>query len=68
MYPPRCFPHAFANTTVVVVGQDELDTRSVNVRNRDNVGQKGRDEVIPLDAVVEKLMALKKGRSLENKL
>jgi threonyl-tRNA synthetase len=57
-----------ADLIVIVVGQDELDTRSVNVRNRDNVGQKGRDEVIPLDTVVEKLLALKKGRSLENKL
>jgi threonyl-tRNA synthetase len=52
-----------------VVGQDELDSRSVNVRNRDDVGMKTRAEVlIPLDEIAEKLLALKKGRSLHNKL
>jgi threonyl-tRNA synthetase len=52
-----------------VVGQDELDSRSVNVRNRDDVGMKTRaDVLIPLDEVAKKLVALKNSRSLYNKL
>lgn len=51
-----------------VVGQAELETRSVNVRNRDNVGTKGRDETVPLDDIIQKFVALRASRSLENKL
>jgi threonyl-tRNA synthetase len=50
------------------VGQEELDARSVNVRNRDDVGTKARSETIPLDEVVKKLLGLKENRSLQNKL
>ncbi|KAF8958944.1 hypothetical protein BDZ97DRAFT_2045909 [Flammula alnicola] len=53
---------------ILVVGQEELDARSVNVRNRDDVGTKSKGEMISLDTVVEQLVALKKSRSLENKL
>jgi len=53
---------------ILVVGQEELDARSVNVRNRDDVGIKGRAETIPLDEVVKKLVALKQSRTLENRL
>lgn len=51
-----------------VVGQEELDARSVNVRNRDDVGTKARGTILPLDTVVNQLVTLKKSRSLENKL
>ena len=51
-----------------VVGQDELETRSVNVRNRDDVGTKARSEVVPLDTVEKQLLALKESRSLSNRL
>ena len=52
-----------------MVGQDELESRSVNVRNRDDVGVKTRAEVlIPLDEIADKLVALKTSRSLYNKL
>ena len=52
----------------VVVGQEELDSRSVNVRNRDDVGTKARTETLPLDVIAEKLAGLKETRSLHNKL
>lgn len=52
----------------VVVGQDELDSRSVNVRNRDDVGTKARSEVVPLDIVEKQLVTLKESRTLNNKL
>jgi len=51
-----------------VVGQDELDARSVNVRNRDDAGTKARGTILPLDTIVEQLVSLKKSRSLDNKL
>jgi threonyl-tRNA synthetase len=51
-----------------VVGQEELDGRCVNVRNRDDVGTKARSQVVPLAEVTAKLAALKNARSLENKL
>lgn len=51
-----------------MVGQDELDSRSVNVRNRDDVGTKARSEVVPLDMVERQLVALKASRTLNNKL
>lgn len=52
-----------------MVGQDELDARAVNVRNRDDVGSKSRDAVTtPLDEIADKLAALKKSKSLHNKL
>lgn len=45
-----------------------MNKQSVNVRNRDNVGIKGRDEMMPLDEIEKKLVALKSSRSLDNKL
>lgn len=51
-----------------VVGQDEFETNSVNVRNRDDVGTKARTETLPLDVITQKLVELKKTRSLSNKL
>jgi len=53
---------------IFVVGQDELDSRSVNVRNRDDVGTKARSEVVPLDVVERQLVALKESRTLNNRL
>lgn len=52
----------------IVVGQEELDARSVNVRNRDDVGTKSKGEMVALDKVVDQLVALKKSRSLANQL
>ncbi|KAI0767281.1 hypothetical protein C8Q74DRAFT_1318022 [Fomes fomentarius] len=53
---------------ILVVGQEELDNRSVNVRNRDDVGTKARTESLPLDVIVEKLSTLKETRGIHNKL
>lgn len=53
---------------VTVVGQEELDGRSVNVRNRDDVGSKAKTQMVPLDEIVEKLVALKNSKNLNNKL
>ncbi|GJJ16106.1 hypothetical protein Clacol_010385 [Clathrus columnatus] len=50
-----------------IFGQDELDSRSVNVRNRDDIGTKARSEVVPLDTIEKQLVALKESRTLKNK-
>jgi len=53
---------------IIVVGQEELDNRSVNVRNRDDVGTKAKTAMIPLDTITEKLVKLKASKSLQNAL
>ncbi|GAA5824918.1 hypothetical protein JCM3770_002293 [Rhodotorula araucariae] len=54
---------------IFVVGSEEMDSRSVNVRNRDDAGnKKARTETIKLDEVLEKLLRLKNQRRLDNEL
>ncbi|PWN49265.1 threonyl-tRNA synthetase [Violaceomyces palustris] len=53
---------------VLVVGHEEMESRSVNVRNRDDVNQKGKAETIPLDKALEMFLSLKNEKRLENKL
>ena len=50
----------------IVVGQEELDSQSVNVRNRDDVGTKARSATIPVAEIVDKLVKLKESKSLKN--
>jgi threonyl-tRNA synthetase len=52
----------------IVVGQEELDSRSVNVRNRDDVGTKAKTGMVPLDVIIDKLVRLKTSKSLQNAL
>lgn len=53
---------------ILVVGQEELDSRSVNVRNRDDVGTKAKTAMVSLDVIIDKLVRLKAGKSLQNAL
>ncbi|KAI8063587.1 hypothetical protein BC940DRAFT_243122 [Gongronella butleri] len=53
---------------IFVVGQEELESNSVNVRNRDDIGTKNKGATIPLDSVVQSLVNLKASKSLEQKL
>ncbi|EIW79924.1 threonyl-tRNA synthetase [Coniophora puteana RWD-64-598 SS2] len=53
---------------ILVVGQEELDSKSVNVRNRDDVGSKAKTEMAKLEDIAGKLVALKASRSIHNKL
>ena len=57
-----------ADSGRIVVGQEELDSQSVNVRNRDDVGTKAKGQMISLDEIEGKLLVLKSSRSLTNKL
>jgi threonyl-tRNA synthetase len=54
--------------TFKVVGEQEQQQRSVNVRNRDDVGTKARGTVIPIDTISQQLVKLKTSRSLKNQL
>jgi len=55
---------------ILVVGQSELETSSVNVRNRDDIGDKSkaRGDLVPVDEVVEKFLKMKTERRLDNRL
>lgn len=52
---------------MIVVGQDELETESVNIRNRDDEVQ-GREEVVDLKEAVSKLVMLKESKAAVSKL
>jgi threonyl-tRNA synthetase len=52
---------------MIVVGQDEMEARAVNVRNRD-ADKKARGKILPLDEAVSKLVKLKTERRIENNI
>ena len=49
-----------------MVGAEEKDSRSVNIRNRDDQNSQSKGEKIPLEEAIGKLKALKKERRLLN--
>ena len=49
-----------------VVGAQEKESRSVNIRNRDDPETQAKGELVPLDQAIAKLRALKKERRLVN--
>ncbi|KAI5475030.1 threonyl-trna synthetase [Pseudohyphozyma bogoriensis] len=53
---------------ILVVGSEEVESNSVNVRNRDDVGTKGKAELIPFPELLEKMLALKENKSIKNQL
>ncbi|MCJ1249452.1 threonyl-tRNA synthetase [Trapelia coarctata] len=53
---------------IFVVGAQEKESRSVNIRNRDDPKTQSKGELIPLDDAVQKLKALRKERRIVNAL
>lgn len=53
---------------IFVVGAAERDSRSVNIRNRDDPNTQKQGVLIPLDEAREKLRLLRKERRLETTL
>lgn len=51
---------------VPVVGAQEKESRSVNIRNRDDQNTQSKGDLIPLDEALSKLKALKKERRILN--
>ncbi|KAJ2825190.1 threonyl-tRNA synthetase, partial [Coemansia erecta] len=53
---------------ICVVGAQEMDEGSVNVRCRDDVGTKAKGQTVPTATFVQQLEVLKASKSLESKL
>lgn len=51
-----------------MVGLQEKESRSVNIRNRDDQETQSKGELIPLDEAIRKLKALSKERRLINSI
>lgn len=51
-----------------VVGAKEQETRTVNIRNRDDPATQKMGELIPLEKALERLVELRDQRRLENKI
>ena len=62
------FFYALAYRVGIVVGAQEKESRSVNIRNRDDQETQTKGELIPLDEAIRKLKALKKERRLINSI
>ncbi|KAI5291428.1 Threonine--tRNA ligase, mitochondrial [Ascosphaera aggregata] len=53
---------------IFVVGAQEKESRTVNIRNRDDPKTQSKGELVPLDEARAKLRALRKERRLDNTL
>jgi threonyl-tRNA synthetase len=53
---------------IFVVGAEERDSKTVNIRNRDDQATQQRGEIVPLDEALVKLEKLRDERRLENKM
>jgi len=53
---------------IVIVGEEEKKTRSINIRVRDDPSTKNKGATIPLDDAINKLNSLKATRGLKNQL
>ena len=53
---------------IFVLGAQERDSRSVNIRNRDDKETQAKGELVSLDEVIGKLKALKRERRLINRI
>lgn len=54
--------------TLTVVGAQEKESRSVNIRNRDDPATQAKGVMVPLEEARVKLRALRKERRLVNAL
>ena len=53
---------------IFVVGAQEKESRTVNIRNRDDESTQKMGDLVPLNEALEKLTALRDERVLESKL
>lgn len=52
----------------VVVGAEEAKSQTVNIRNRDDQSTQTKGDLVPMQEALEKMIALKEERRLENKI
>ncbi|CCE66236.1 hypothetical protein TPHA_0P00780 [Tetrapisispora phaffii CBS 4417] len=53
---------------IFIVGEQEMNERSVNIRNRDIMEQQGKNATVNIDTVIEQLKKLKEERRSDNAL
>ncbi|KAF2466789.1 threonyl-tRNA synthetase-like protein [Lindgomyces ingoldianus] len=53
---------------IFVVGAEERNSKTVNIRNRDDQATQQRGEIVPLDEALKKLVVLRDTRALVNKM
>ena len=53
---------------IFIVGEQEANEKSVNIRNRDIQDLQGKNEAIALDTVIEQLLKLKETKRADNQL
>jgi threonyl-tRNA synthetase len=53
---------------IFVVGAEEKDTRTVNIRNRDDTATQVRGEIVALEEAIQKLVDLRDSKALVNAL
>jgi threonyl-tRNA synthetase len=53
---------------ISVVGAQERESRTVNIRNRDDPATQAKGELVPLQTAIDGLTALKNSRGLVNKI
>lgn len=53
---------------IFIVGEQEANEKSVNIRNRDIQDLQGKNEAVPLDTVIEQLLKLKETKRSDNQL
>jgi threonyl-tRNA synthetase len=63
MIAMKKFPHANEN---VVVGDQEMKNREVNIRNRDDTSSQDRGKPVPLEEAIAKLVSLRNERGTAN--
>ncbi|KAI9797980.1 MAG: threonyl-tRNA synthetase [Piccolia ochrophora] len=51
---------------IFVVGAQEKESRTVNIRNRDDQSTQAKGELVPVDEAIKKLVSLRNERRLEN--
>ena len=51
-----------------MVGAKEQETRTVNIRNRDDPATQKMGQLVPLDKVLSRLIELKECRKLDSKM
>ncbi|KAL9096450.1 MAG: hypothetical protein Q9165_001447 [Trypethelium subeluteriae] len=62
----RIFREKGMHADVDISGAQEKESRTVNIRNRDDQSTQAKGELVPLDVAIEKLCALRDKRELVN--
>ena len=65
--PSYLLTHVCANFRLnanIVVGAQERDSRTINIRNRDDPATQAKGDLIPIDEAIDKLERLRTSRAM----